>query len=229
MSLRKNDTAKRLATGMGFALLLLWFPSAMAQDTDLQEARRAILDSASKQVSALQSAFRKVPLERITEAIRAQEEGRNTALGAISRAETGQISKEEGVARAYDAVNQGTQKHLDVLKDLYDKVPEQAKPAIDRAYKESQMGRNKALSTLSAIRQGHTPSGQAGIGRGEEYRHSQRPGASERGGIFSGSERRGGPPFSGRAGGFERPSRPSRPGGFGGGRPGGFRGGGRGR
>lgn len=213
-----------------FAVLFLYVSSAMAQDADLRQARRAVLDGASKQVSVLQSVVGKVPAEAqgsITDAIKAQEEGRNKALEALGRAQTGQTSKEEGIARAYEAVNEGTQKHLDVLRDLRDKVPPEARPAIERAWRESQTGRNTALSTLSTIKQGQIPPAPSRAAeRSEGYGPPDRPGKPEGARVFGGSERKEGPPFGGSPSGFGRPSFPGGGGGSGS-PPGGLPGGGR--
>ena len=218
-----------LLTGISFAVLGLWVVPALAQPVDLREARRTVLDHSTHQLSTLESVVTKVPPHaqgRITEAIKANESSRNNALAALDRAQNGHISNEEGVARAYDAVEQGTRKHTEVLTGLVDKVPEEARPAIERALEMSQTGRNTALDNLSAIQKGQRPRG-ASIGTA--------PGASvgppgaiakpEGKGVFTGSGRKVDPPSGGSSSGAGRPSVPGRAGGPIGG-AGGFGGGG---
>lgn len=219
---------RRFLTGAGFVLLALWVSSALAQHVDLGEARRTVLDVSSHQLSALESVVTKVPSQaqyKITEAIKANEMSRNDALAALDSAQNGYISNEEGVARAYDAVDQGTWKQREVLTDLLDKVPEgEAQLAIERALDVSQTGRNTALSNLDAIKQGQT----IGTGLGAA---GARPGTlpkPEGTGVVSGSGRPTSPPIGGGAGGFGRPSGSGGAGGiFGGGGTRGFPGGGR--
>ena len=104
------------------------------------------------------------------------------------------------VSEALEAVERSTKKHTEVLTDLLDKVPEQAKPAIRHAIEVSKRGRNIALDTLGKIQRGEIPAGRPeGIGRPEGLGRPERPSRPE--GI-------------GRPGGLGRP---------GGGRPGGGR------
>jgi hypothetical protein len=70
---------------------------------------------------------------------------------------------------AYNRVQSATQKHLNVLNGLLDKVPSQAVPHIQHAIDVSQTGQQTALNHLSqlqaqqAIRQANRPGfGQAG-------------------------------------------------------------------
>jgi hypothetical protein len=53
---------------------------------------------------------------------------------------------------AYDRVEKATRKHGEVLADLAGKVPEQARPAIQRAMEVSQKGRSTALANLQRTR-----------------------------------------------------------------------------
>jgi len=47
-------------------------------------------------------------------------------------------------------VGRATSKHLEVLAEVYEKVPEQAKPAIENAMKASVKGHEKAVEVLKA-------------------------------------------------------------------------------
>jgi len=53
---------------------------------------------------------------------------------------------------AFDRVEKATRKHGEVLANLEGKVPEQARPAIQRAMEASQKGRTTALSNLQQVR-----------------------------------------------------------------------------
>lgn len=53
---------------------------------------------------------------------------------------------------AFDRVERATRKHGEVLADLYNRVPEQARPAISRAQQVSQHGRTTALENLQLAR-----------------------------------------------------------------------------
>ena len=140
-----------------FSFAIACASSVLAQAVDLRAARETVIDLSMEQLSTLESVVNEVPTKsqgKITEGVRANEASRNHALAALNRAQKGEISKEEGIARAYDAVELGTRKHTEVLTDLLDRVPEEARPGIERALQVSQRGRNTALSALSDIKQG---------------------------------------------------------------------------
>ena len=56
----------------------------------------------------------------------------------------------EKVMEVLTRVGQTTSKHLEVLAEVYEKVPEQAKPAIENAMKVSVKGHKKAVEALKA-------------------------------------------------------------------------------
>lgn len=103
---------------------------------------------------------------------------------------------------AWNRVEKATRKHGEVLTDLYERVPEQARPAIARAMENSQRGRTTALENLERARSERLAVEARGAGR---------PGTSGR------------PDVAARAGDSERPAGP--PSGVGGGTPGGIGGG----
>jgi len=72
---------------------------------------------------------------------------------------------------ALERVEKATRKHGEILADLLNKVPEQAKPAIEGAMEVSQRGRTTALAKLAnaraqrdAARVRHEQAGQMGAG-----------------------------------------------------------------
>ncbi|UCG66772.1 MAG: hypothetical protein JSW12_07120 [Deltaproteobacteria bacterium] len=102
------------------------------------------------------------------------------------------------VSEALEAVERSTKKHTEVLTDLLDKVPEQAKPAIRHAIEVSKRGRNIALDTLRKIQRGEIPGGRPegigmpeGIGRPEGIGS---PGGGSPGGAGGGPGGAGGGP-----------------------------------
>ncbi len=71
---------------------------------------------------------------------------------SIARAERAQAKGQntEKVMEVIARVGQATSKHLEVLAEVYEKVPEQAKPAIENAMKASIKGHEKAVEVLKA-------------------------------------------------------------------------------
>lgn len=201
----------RFVPGVTIPLLLFSVLPLMAQTGGLEEARRAVEETASHNVSVLRGLMDQVPPEAkssLDQAIAASEAGRAKALADLDRAERGLIPPDRGIVTALEAVDQGTQRHLDELRGLLDKVPEQAKPAIQRALEVSRTGRETALGRLRAIREGRAVEGvgPGAIGRPEGLGPPAGIGRPETSppGPPAGLERPGGPP-----GGF-RPSGPGR-------------------
>ena len=76
----------------------------------------------------------------------------NQLNNSIARAEKAQAKGQniEKVMEVVVRVGQATLKHLEVLAQVYEKVPEQAKPAIENAMKASIRGHEKAVEALKA-------------------------------------------------------------------------------
>jgi|GEM_PF-382315 len=68
------------------------------------------------------------------------------SMERAEKAQTRGKSTEEVMTRA----GQATSKHLDVLAEVYEKVPDQTKPAIERAMEVSMRGHEKAVEALKA-------------------------------------------------------------------------------
>lgn len=68
---------------------------------------------------------------------------------SIARAEKAQI-KGENTEKVMAKIGKTTSVHLKVLAEVYEKVPEQAKPAIENAMKTSIKGHKKAVEALKA-------------------------------------------------------------------------------
>ncbi len=71
---------------------------------------------------------------------------------SIARAEKAMAKGKstEKVIEVVAKVGQATSKHLEVLAEIYEKVPEQVKPAIENAMKVSVRGHEKAVEVLKA-------------------------------------------------------------------------------
>lgn len=73
------------------------------------------------------------------------------------------------VSQALEAVERAAKKHTEVLTGLLDKVPKQARAAIEHAIEVSERGRNTALDRLRKIQEGEVPRGRPeGVGKPEE-------------------------------------------------------------
>ena len=62
--------------------------------------------------------------------------------------------KKKGVNKALEIAEKSTKKHIEILTDLLEKVPSQAKLAIEHAIEVSKTGRNTALNRLKNPRGG---------------------------------------------------------------------------
>ncbi len=99
--------------------------------------------------------------ERLAEARAVAEKGKSELVektlaryemqlqNSMARAEKAE-SKGENTEEVMTRVGQATQKHLEVLAEIYEKVPEQAKPAIENAMEASLKGHEKAVEALKA-------------------------------------------------------------------------------
>jgi hypothetical protein len=144
-------------------------------------------------------------------------EGIQTAIENYDRGMTGlnqalEAGQFEGSERdhekALEQVEQATRKHGEVLSDLLTKVPEEARPGIERALANSQKGRETALANLERVR----------AERQERAAAQRRQGMGQPGAT-------GQPGTVGRPSGVGAPGGVGRPGGVGGGRPSGVGGG----
>ncbi len=163
---------------------------------------------ARERLAEAQAMVSKGKHEFVGDLVRDYETSINGAMNEINRAQ----AQGRDVSKALSAVERSTTKHTEVLSNLLGKVPEEARPAIQRAIEVSQRGRNTALDRLERIQRGEIPAGKP-----EGIERPERPERPER---------------------MEKPGRPAIPGGIdtpggfgvpGGGRPGGGPPGGKGR
>ena len=103
---------------------------------------------------------------------------------------------EFGRLEALERVDKATRKHGEVLADLLNKVPDQAKPAIEKAMQVSAHGRETALGNLAQARAER----DIAVARREQARRQDNAGRPETIGQPSGIGRAGsmgGPPSGG--------------------------------
>ena len=112
---------------------------------DLKKAERhAIL--AAERLSEAQAMVEKGKPEFVEKTL---ERYRMQLQNSIARAEKAQ-TKGENAEKVMTMVGKATAKHLEVLAEVYEKVPEQAKSAIENAMKVSIKGHEKAVEVLKA-------------------------------------------------------------------------------
>lgn len=142
-----------LWTGLlaGVMLSALVFVATPALSQDVERARTVFGESSVAAEQALELALEQAApearfdLERALGEVRAARERTARELADVRNA-----PRAVGRARAREAVDRGTQIHLRVLQDALGKVPEQARPAIERALRVSGAGRATALRALDA-------------------------------------------------------------------------------
>ena len=108
--------------------------------------------------------YMKIATQRAKDARKSADQGDAQALeqamrghqaamkGAMQTIEEGQ-SRGEDMTTAWEAVNRGTSKHTEVLRDVLTRVPENARPGIERAIAASQRGHETALQSIERARQ----------------------------------------------------------------------------
>jgi hypothetical protein len=203
----KTLIARRLLVAVGLCALLAlpaWSATDEQDDTTAEMTLKDVknrlkenerhLKEARKQGRAGDAPGMEIALENYSRGM----EGLNRAL-----AEGRFNGSEHQYEEAFERVERATRKHGEVLADLYDRVPEQARPAIARAQEVSQRGRETALENLTQARERRAAErGQAGrpdfpgrpSGAGAQ---GQGPGGPPAG---AGAGRPGGGPPSGGAG-----------------------------
>ena len=134
--------------------------------------------------------------EFVEELTKDYEEAIGGATNEINRAQ----SQGRDVNNALEAVERSTKKHTEVLTGLLDKVPENAKSAIQHSIAVSERGRNTALESLGKRQRDEISAGRTERPeRFERLDGTGRSGDIDRRGGFENS--RGGISGGGRSGG----------------------------
>ena len=115
---------------------------------DLKKAERyAAL--AAERLAEVQAVVEKGKPEFVEKTLARYESQLNNSIARAKRAQDKGQSTEK-VMEVIARVGKATSKHLEVLAEVYEKVPEQAKPAIEEAMKVSLKGHEKAVEVLKA-------------------------------------------------------------------------------
>jgi len=115
---------------------------------DLKKAERHAALAAERLAEAQVIAGKGKP--ELTEKTLARYENQlEKSMARVERAES-KGKNTEKVMEVLARVGQATSKHLEVLAEVYEKVPEDAKPAIENAMKVSVKGHEKAVESLKA-------------------------------------------------------------------------------
>jgi hypothetical protein len=151
--MRSFEGAKRLSICLAVAALMLLPVSVLAQEQGagltLQQVKERLkenkkfLEQASQRGKAGDAPGMQVALENYNRGT----DGLNRAM-ASGRFAGDEFDREE----AWQRVEKATRTHSEVLGGLLNKVPEQARPAIQHALEVSQRGRETALRNLQSAR-----------------------------------------------------------------------------
>jgi hypothetical protein len=192
MPLRRGPSSAfgRLAASVIAASLVILPAPALAQG--VERARQAFGELSAAAEQALERALEtaapdaRPELERALGTIR---ESRQRVMTELTSA--GEAPGAAGHARALEAVDRGTQTHQRVLQAVLGKVPDQARPAIERALEVSRTGRDTALRALEGTASaGPPPAGghgaPPGIHPGQPTGMAPGPPGGVRGGRPSG-------------------------------------------
>lgn len=116
----------------------------LAQTPEAQAEKQA--EFATRRVAEAKQMVKKNKLEFVEKLMEKHRKHLEKAEGKIEEA------KEKGrdVERALVIVTEATSQHLSVLTEVYEKVPEQAKGAIEHAMEVSSRGQERALEAISA-------------------------------------------------------------------------------
>jgi hypothetical protein len=153
----------------------------LQQVKDRLKENKKFLDEARKRGKAGDARGLEVALENFNRS----QEGLNRALSR-GRFDGDVFEREE----AFDRVEKATRKHGEVLADLLNKVPEAARPGIERAIENSKKGRETALERLSQAREQRVEAQRRGEVRGQSG--ANRPGFAGPGGQAGSAGRPGG-------------------------------------
>ncbi len=115
---------------------------------DLKKAER-YATLAAERLAEAQAVIEKGKPEFVEKTLVRYENQLQKSMARVERAQT-KGENTEKVMEVLARVGQATSKHLEVLGEVYEKVPEQAKPAIENAMKVSVKGHEKAVEALKA-------------------------------------------------------------------------------
>ena len=112
---------------------------------DLKKAER-YATLAAERLAEAQAVVEKGKPELVEKTLQRYEKQLNNSIARAKKAQAKNQNTEQVMLR----VGKATSKHLEVLAEVYEKVPEEAKPAIENAMKASVKGHKKAVEALKA-------------------------------------------------------------------------------
>jgi hypothetical protein len=151
---------KAMIVALALGLGLSWTPAAawaeQASEKTIQmmvEKARLSLKLAELRLERARGLARQGRHEALREELESYRKAVEACLEDLQEAS----SMGAGLEKAIEQVERATQHHGEVLSGLLEKVPEQARPAIEHALEVSQKGRKTALAALQAIKRGERP------------------------------------------------------------------------
>ena len=115
---------------------------------DLKKAER-YADLAAERLAEVQAVVEKGKLKSVEKTLERYEKQLNNSIARAKKAMT-KAKDAEKAMEVIAKVGKTTYIHLDVLAEVYEKVPEQAKPAVENAMKASLKGHEKAVEVLKS-------------------------------------------------------------------------------
>ena len=115
---------------------------------DLKKAER-YATLAAERLAEAQAVVEKGKSELVEKTLARYEKQLNNSIARAEKAMAEDKNTEKAMA-VLAKVGKATSKHLEVLAEVYEKVPEQAKSAIENAMKASVKGHEKAVEVLKA-------------------------------------------------------------------------------
>ena len=115
---------------------------------DLKKAER-YADLAAERLAEVQAVVEKGKPEFVEKTLARYENQLNNSIARAKKAQA-KGKNTEKVTEVLTKIGKATSVHLEVLAEVYGKVPEQAKPAIENAMKVSVKGHEKAVEVLKA-------------------------------------------------------------------------------
>ena len=112
---------------------------------DLKKAER-YATLAAERLAEAQAVVEKGKPELVEKTLQRYEKQLNNSIARAKKAQAKNQNTEQVMLR----VGKATSKHLEVLAEVYEKVPEQAKSAIENAMKASVKGHERAVEALKA-------------------------------------------------------------------------------
>jgi hypothetical protein len=131
--------------------------NAVGKKKDPNDRAKEYIKIANQKAVDARKAADRGDAKGLDESLRGHEAAMQGAMRTIHDGE----SSGQDMSRAWEAVDRGTSKHTEVLTNVLSRVPDQAKPGIQRALDSSQRGHDTALQSLEKARQERAARGKS--------------------------------------------------------------------